>query len=303
MLNRMEMIRIFCSAADCSNFRETATRLGVSPQAVTRAIKALEEELGEILFHRNTRQVHITAFGEAYAVRARQTLEGFDSLFRGHRADTESGFSGRVGITAPQAIGKRFLVGFLQPLLKRHPHLQLTLRLEDEITDAVDAQIDIGIRIGSLRDSRYVARTLAPVPLQVVATPELIATTGSPRTLAELQQRPLSVLIDRKSGRPWPWTFADGPSLLPANPALTCDDPEAELEVVLAGLAYGQLPAYLAQPHLESGRLQAVMAQQAPAPWQLFIYRPQQGPVSPRVRLVFDHLRACFSDPAQFPQG
>ncbi|MGY2499103.1 helix-turn-helix domain-containing protein, partial [Klebsiella pneumoniae] len=67
MLNRMEMIRIFCSAADCSNFREAATRLGVSPQAVTRAIKALEEELGEILFHRNTRQVHITAFGEAYA--------------------------------------------------------------------------------------------------------------------------------------------------------------------------------------------------------------------------------------------
>ena len=38
MLNRMEMIRIFCSAADCSNFREAATRLGVSPQAVTRAI-------------------------------------------------------------------------------------------------------------------------------------------------------------------------------------------------------------------------------------------------------------------------
>ena len=69
MLNRMEMIRIFCSAADCSNFREAATRLRISPQAVTRAIKALEEELGEILFHRNTRQVHITAFGEAYALR------------------------------------------------------------------------------------------------------------------------------------------------------------------------------------------------------------------------------------------
>ena len=66
MLNRMEMIRIFCSAADCSNFREAATRLGVSPQAVTRAIKALEEELGEILFHRNTRQVHITEDGHQY---------------------------------------------------------------------------------------------------------------------------------------------------------------------------------------------------------------------------------------------
>mgnify|MGYP002718360082 CR=1 FL=1 len=81
------------------------------------------------------------------------------------------------------------------------------------------------------------------------------------------------------------------------------DAKDPELEAVLAGLAYGQLPAYLAQPYLESGRLQAVLTEQAPDPWQLFIYRPQQGPVPPRVRLVFDHLRTCFSDPAQFPQG
>ena len=303
MLNRMEMIRIFCSAADCSNFREAATRLRISPQAVTRAIKALEEELGEILFHRNTRQVHITAFGAAYALRARQMLEDFDALFRGHRAEAESAIAGRIGITAPQAIGKRFLVAFLQPLLKQHPQLVLNLRLEDEIPDAVEAQIDIGIRVGFLRDSRYVARALAPVPLQVVATPQLIAASGAPRNLDELQQRPLSVLIDRKNGRPWPWTFAHGPSLHPPTPALVCDDPEAELEAVLAGLAYGQLPAYLAQPYLENGRLQAVLTEQAPDPWQLFIYRPQQGPVPPRVRLVFDHLRACFSNPAQFPQG
>jgi len=295
MLNRMEMIRIFCSAADCSNFREAATRLGVSPQTVTRVIKALEEELGEILFHRNTRQVHITAFGEAYALRARQMLEDFDALFRGHRAETESVIAGRIG--------KRFLVGFLQPLLKQHPQLVLNLRLEDEITDAVEAQIDIGIRVGFLRDSRYVARALAPVPLLVVAAPELITATGEASDLDELQQRPLSVLIDRKTGRPWPWTFAHGPSLHPPAPALVCDDPEAELEAVLAGLAYGQLPAYLAQPYLESGRLQAVLTEQAPDPWQLFIYRPQQGPVPPRVRLVFDHLRTCFSNPVQFPQG
>lgn len=73
--------------------------------------------------------------------------------------------------------------------------------------------------------------------------------------------------------------FAHGPSLhTRPTPALVCDDPEAELEAVLAGLAYGQLPAYLAQPYLENGRLQAVLTEQAPDPWQLFIYRPPAGP-------------------------
>ena len=52
MLNRLEMLRIFCTAAESRNFKEAATRLGVSPQAVTRAVKELEDHVGELLFHR-----------------------------------------------------------------------------------------------------------------------------------------------------------------------------------------------------------------------------------------------------------
>ncbi|MDP5642799.1 LysR family transcriptional regulator, partial [Pseudomonas aeruginosa] len=107
MLNRMEMVRIFCTAAEAGSFREAATRLGISPQGVTRAIQALETELGESLFHRNTRQVSITAFGQDYAKDARSALDHFDTLFRSHRTEPE--LSGRVGITAPHAIGRRFL--------------------------------------------------------------------------------------------------------------------------------------------------------------------------------------------------
>lgn len=77
MLNRMEMVRIFCTAAEAGSFREAATRLGISPQGVTRAIQALETELGESLFHRNTRQVSITAFGQDYAKDARSALDHF----------------------------------------------------------------------------------------------------------------------------------------------------------------------------------------------------------------------------------
>lgn len=89
MLNRMEMVRIFCTAAEAGSFREAATRLGISPQGVTRAIQALETELGESLFHRNTRQVSITAFGQDYAKDARSALDHFDTLFRSHRTEPE----------------------------------------------------------------------------------------------------------------------------------------------------------------------------------------------------------------------
>ena len=67
MQNKLEMIRIFCVAAECRNFKEAATQLGISPQVVTRAIKELEEQRGEILFYRSTRQIKITADGERHA--------------------------------------------------------------------------------------------------------------------------------------------------------------------------------------------------------------------------------------------
>lgn len=57
MLNRLEMLRIFCCAAELGSFKEAAIRLAISPLAVTRAVQELERLQGEMLFHRNTRQL------------------------------------------------------------------------------------------------------------------------------------------------------------------------------------------------------------------------------------------------------
>lgn len=303
MLNRMEMLRIFCAAAEAGSFREAATRLAMSPQGVTRAVKELEERLGEVLFHRNTRKVQITAFGAALAERARHTLGEVDLLFTPAAPDGAERLVGQVGITAPHAIGRLFLLRFLRPLMAEHPKLHFVLRFDDQPTDAVQAQIDIGVRVGFIRDRRYIARAAGSVPFHVVATPALIEARGMPASLDALRHCPLSALIDRNSGRPWPWTFSEGESFVPAAPVVTCDDPEAELEVVLDGVAFAQMPSYLAKPHLESGRLLDVLPLRAPPPWEVFVYRPQRGPVAPRVRRVYDHLLRCFADPAQFPQG
>jgi DNA-binding transcriptional LysR family regulator len=67
MSNRLEALRVFFTAADAANFREAAVRLSVSPQVVTRAVRELEEELGEPLFHRSTRGVQLTDFGRQLA--------------------------------------------------------------------------------------------------------------------------------------------------------------------------------------------------------------------------------------------
>ncbi|HSF72026.1 MAG TPA: LysR family transcriptional regulator, partial [Methylotenera sp.] len=79
MQNQLEMLRIFKVVAESLNFKEAAVRLGVSPQSVTRAIKELEDLLGEPLFYRSTRNTTITEFGKLMALKSEGVIEQVDA--------------------------------------------------------------------------------------------------------------------------------------------------------------------------------------------------------------------------------
>lgn len=307
MLKPLELLRIFQAAAESPSFREAAVRLGTSPQTVTRAIRQLEQQLGEPLFLRSTRQVRITAFGEQLAGRTRGLLAELDSVLgsvapiidkaAGAAADRE--LAGRVRITAPRVLGRCCIAPALARLSLQHPGLMPDLRLSDVFTDVVDAQIDIGVRMGFLRDNRFVARRAGQVGFTLVAAPTLVERLGVPESLEALARCPVTALIDPNTGRIWPWTLAGGRQFTPHDRSFVTDDADAEVEAVLAGLAYAQLPDYLAQPLLRQGRLLALRPDWSPPPWGVYVYRPQRGPVPARVRRVFDHIVAAIAEHQQ----
>ncbi len=301
MLNRLEMLRIFCAAAEARNFKEAAIRLGISPQTVTRAVKELETHVGEVLFHRNTRRVQISEAGARLAMQARAGVAGVDGIFDRRRESPEL-VSGNVRITAPLGVGKDYLIPMLAELKSQHSGLQFDLRVTDLAVDVVEEQIDIGVRMGFLRDSRYVARAVARVPFRIVGSPALIAACGIPRSLQELGEMPTIVSMDPNNGKAWPWFLANGQQWSPRNPSFAIDDTRAECDAVVAGLGFGQIPAFQALPLVQEGKLIEVLPELAPEPWNLYVYRPQRGPVPTRTRLVFDWLVENFADPVRFPQ-
>lgn len=302
MLNRLEMLRLFVAAAEAKSFKEAALRLHVSPQAVTRAVQELEEHLGELLFHRNTRANRITDFGARLAAEARSAVQGVDALFQRASPVPDNELSGLVRLTAPKALGQHFVMPLLAELGREFPGLRLDLRLSDRPADVVDEQIDIGVRVGFLRDSRFVARAVAKVHFHTVASPALVAAVGEPRSLADLQQRPVTVVMDPATGKPWPWFLKDGEEWLPQTWAFATDETLAEFAAVRAGLGFGQVVSLLSIPLLRSGELRRVLPQLEPDPWNLYVYRPQRGPVAARIRLVFDRLVEFFADRERFPE-
>lgn len=266
---------------------------------VTRAIKQLEERLGETLFHRSTRKVRITAYGEQLAARSGELIGSLRDVLKPKAQRDRNEAFGVVRVTAPGALGRGLVMRALSPVLASHPRLMLDLRLSEAVADAVDQRIDVGVRVGTLRDSRFVARSAARISFCVVATPDLIEKAGKPRRIEDLRALPTTALIDRNSGRPWPWYFRSSKSFI-TTPSFVTDDPEAEVAAALAGLGYAQLPNYLVGTHIKSGRLVEVLRSEAPAPWSVSVYRSSRSPVPNRIRVVFDALVDTFRVAAEF---
>lgn len=302
-MERLELLKVLCAASESTSFRGAAMKLGRSPQDITRAVQELERELGEVLFHRSTRKIQITQFGERFAMRARDALAAVDGLFDTRVSAPDSDMQGRVHITAPGAIGRRFLAPVISRLASAHPGLIIELSLSEKVADVVDERIDIGIRIGFMRDQRFVARPAARIGFEVVAAPSLIDEHARPESITDLQALPVTALMDINSGKAWPWHFKSGQQFLPHRANFITDDPETECEAVLNGMGFGQLPWYLALPHIRSGRLVPVLHAHAPDPWQICVYRPQRSPVPRRVRIVFDEIMRTLSDDTLFPQS
>ena len=297
MQNQLEMLRIFKVVSESTNFKEASIRLGVSPQSVTRAIKEFEELLGEPLFYRSTRNTTITEFGKQLAQKCTGVIEQVDALFTANQHTDKHGAEGVVKITMPNTYGRQFLLPALIALSKQHPYIQLDLRFSNVIDNVVAEQMDIGVRVGVLGNSRNVARRVRDVKFYIVGSPALIAQYGMPQQVSDLCNMPHTGLIDQNTGRMWPWYFASEPECVPNSPAFSTDDPEAELQAVLAGLGFGQLADFSVAEHINAGRLVSVLQEQTPSPWGVYVYRPQRGPVAERVRIVFDRLVEVLSAP------
>jgi len=301
MLDKLEALKIFCTAAETLKFRETATRLGIAPQLVTRGVAELEKQLGEMLFIRNTRQMTLTPFGQRFWPKAEALLADSESLFAEGKSDHSRDLSGNVRITLPPLFENQDILRRLLRNLEDYPQLTIEWLPTDAHLNIIDDQIDIGIRIGTVPDNRFIVKTIRPVGVNIVAAPDLIVRHGLPVTLQDLRHNyPLSALKNSNSGRLWPWQFADGSSFFPVQPSFVAADIASELSAALAGRTYSQLPDIKVRPYLQRGELVNVLPEFNFQPWQLYLFRPHQPLIPARIRLVFDLLAQILKD--LFPQ-
>jgi LysR family carnitine catabolism transcriptional activator len=124
--------------ARSGSFSQTARLLHVSQPALSRTIRLLEEQLGQRLFDRDTRNVQLTTAGEALLPVVERLTADFDGAF----AELEQDFAGRRGrvvIGALPSTAAVMLPRALASFLSDHPKVEILIR--DDLSGALFKQL------------------------------------------------------------------------------------------------------------------------------------------------------------------
>ncbi|MCW9717819.1 MULTISPECIES: LysR family transcriptional regulator [unclassified Avibacterium] len=289
-MNKLDALRYFSVASETLNFRETAQRLAVSPQVVTRIIAELENLLGEPLFQRNTRSIKLTEFGEQFLPQAQQLLADSERLFSSQKINDKA-MQGIVRITLPPMPYNDQLLYELLLALEPYPDLVIDWRVSLDKLKTIDDQIDIGLRVCLEPEQDWIAHHIFTIQEKIVASPKLLQRLGTPENLQDLALNyPLSGLINPKLKRIWHWQINSQQHFIPTHPKFLASDMYSELQSALVGRTCSQLIDILCQPYIEQGKLVELFPEIEKQKWQLYLYRPYQSVVSERVLFVFEKL-------------
>ncbi|SEJ51159.1 LysR family transcriptional regulator [Pseudomonas sp. NFR16] len=288
-MDRIECMRAFVATVGANGFAAAARALDVPRSKVSKQIQALEEAIGVQLLQRTTRSLHLTEAGAEYYDSCRDVIAALDEAEQ--RARTGMGeIRGVLRVNAPMSFGLSRLGPLIPHFNEQHPNVELQVVLSDEQVDPVKGGFDVTIRIASLPDSSMVARSLAPAPRIMVASPAYLAREGTPQSPKDLgNHRFLSygylqsgVSLQLCNGKETQRVTVSGP--------LHANNGDILAQAAVAGMGIALLPNFIIERAVADGRLVPVLCEwQAPAISVNAVY-PSARRVPMKTRAFIDFL-------------
>jgi DNA-binding transcriptional LysR family regulator len=284
-------VYVFAMVVGQSGFSAAARTLGLPKSSISRYVGRLERRLGTRLLERSTRSIRLTDAGHAFYARCKETLAELDAA-EAELAGQATSPSGIIRISCPTGISQTVLARVIPAFLKKYTAVRVHIRVTSEPVSLVDDRVDIAIRARvHLKDENATVRKLFTSWHIFVASPAFIEAHALPKDPAAAVRLPM-LSFQENADRPR-WRLL-GPNKdlrhVSCDPILWSSDLSIIFEAAVAGIGIALVPAELAGPYLQDGRLKRILSE-----WRSedvtvhFVFRAGHG-LRPAVRVLVDHL-------------
>jgi DNA-binding transcriptional LysR family regulator len=199
----LDGVEAFLSVAKHRSFRRAAAELGVTPSAISQAVRAVEARVGAALFIRTTRSVGLSEAGERFLSRAKPAFE--ELVAAGETArDLGQRPAGLLRLSVPRAVVPLILEPVITSFCQAYPEIELEIAASDEMVELAAGGFDAGIRLGRfIAPDMVVVRLTPPFPFVVVGSPDYLSRRKRPERIDDLRGH-TCLRIRRSTGRSRP---------------------------------------------------------------------------------------------------
>ncbi len=287
-----DKLRIFHAVADAGSLTHAGDKLNLSQSAVSRQIRALEEQLNTTLFHRHARGLILTEQGELLFDATSAMNRRLDTAAARIR-DSEEEVFGELRVTTTTGFGSIWLAPRLQKLYDKYPDLRVDLMLEERVLDLPMREADVAIRMKEPSQADLVRKKLMTVRMALFATKSYLAKRGTPQSLDDLHNHRLICQSTDSTQVSAGLSLTQLLLTYEIGALLTVNNYFGVLQSVLHDLGIGALPDYVA---LEYPALSRVLDDTQSAEVPVFLAYPEELRHSKRVAafrdFVQDEIRA-----------
>lgn len=281
---------VIVAVARRGGFALAAAELGMSPSAVSHAVRLVEERIGQPLFARTTRSVSLTEAGKALVETAAPALQDIAERMDRIRA-IKGRPSGLLRLNVPNIAIPLAVTPVVAAMAERYPDVTVELLTDQGLIDIVGEGFDAGIRLGEMiAQDMVTVRLTPPFKAVIVASPAYVGRHGRPRSVADLANHNCIGYRLVRSGALYRWDLTeDGKDVVvEAKGNVIVTDSLAAIDLALAGVGLTYVFEPLVCAELAAGRLVQILPQTAIEEPGLFLYFPRRASMAPKLRAFID---------------
>lgn len=287
----LNALRAFEATARHLSFTRAADELAVTPAALSHQIRALEDLLGEQLFHRKVRQISLTPAGEllypglhAAFSQIRQTVDLLSS-----RANDRV-----LVVSSPPGLTAKWLAPRLYRFMMAHPEIDIRISASTGLTTFGADGVDVAVRNSMAASQGLWSRHLAEITLVPLASPALIEELGGLTEPWQLARAPLihDDMMGRLPGMPtWSdWLTEAGVTGVDLSRGLHFSSPDHALEAACEGAGVILAQRILGFDDVRNGRLVAPFRLELPSERTFRVVCPLGHQNRPKIKAFNDWL-------------
>jgi DNA-binding transcriptional LysR family regulator len=285
----------FVAVADHLSFRGAASRLGVTPSALSHSMRQLEERLGMRLLNRTTRSVSVTDAGLRLLERLRPAISEIAGALEDLNQERQRPV-GRLRIYAIDLAASAVIAPIWKRFLSTYPDIHLELAVGEAPIDIVAKGFDAGIGPRDRVPADMIAvRVMGPMKIAVVGAPTYFARRRAPRTPDDLARHVCVEYRREADGNVLMWLFERNRKSrrISVDGRVMVNNPDLAVRAAVDGLGIAYTVEALAEPFLRSGQLVRVLEDWSPSFEGLFLYYPGHRQVPAALRALIDMIRAA----------